>query len=314
MGRHNLFTSSSKEIGIFILKLILLLGLMAGFFFYLSPQYSENYTASLVDKVRRLESIEGPKLVLIGNSNVAFGIKSEEIEQAIGMPVVNMGLHDGLGNVFHEQMAKLNVQPGDIYVIAHTNYADDGTIGADLAWIAMEKHFDLWRLLRREDLLPMLRAYPAYLKGCLSLWVDGTGNQPRDDVYRRDAFNEYGDIVWEDHGLEFIFEEGTVPPPAISDDVVERLNELNQYLTDRGATMLIAGFPIADTPLGPEKPVYEAFEAELNAKMDAPVISDFDEYVFPESYFFNTGFHLNNVGKEARTRQLICDLERYLAE
>ena len=43
-----------------------------------------------------------------------FGFNSEEIEEAMGMPVVNMGLHGGMGNAFHEEMGKLNVQPGRI--------------------------------------------------------------------------------------------------------------------------------------------------------------------------------------------------------
>ena len=82
----------------FILKLILFLGITAGFLLHLSPQYLGNYQASLIDKVQRLESIHEPKIVLIGDSNLAFGIDSEKIEEAFDMPVVNMGLHGGLGN------------------------------------------------------------------------------------------------------------------------------------------------------------------------------------------------------------------------
>lgn len=313
MHRHNLFTSNFRGILVFFVKLAVLLGILLGLMLYISPQYSQGYNASLIDKVNRLESIEGPKIVLIGNSNLAFGIKSEEIEAAFGMPVINMGLHDGLENPFHEQMARLNVQEGDIYIICHSEYSSD-EIGADLAWVTIEDHFELWRLLRKKDILPMARAYPAYFKDCLNLWIQNTGNQMSANVYSRGAFNVYGDIEWEDSGLVYEFKEGSVTVPLISDETVDRLNDLNQYLMDRDATMLIAGYPIADTPFTPAREEYEAFQKELASKLDAPVISDFREYFFPIDYFFDTNVHLNNVGKKARTQQLISDLQGYFEE
>ena len=54
--------------------------------------------------------IEEPKIILIGNSNLAFGIDSEKIENSVGMPVVNLGLHGSLGNEFHESMAKKYIE------------------------------------------------------------------------------------------------------------------------------------------------------------------------------------------------------------
>ena len=114
MNRHNLFTFNFKENLIFCIKLIILLGIVLVMCLHIMPQYQGAYTAALLDKVERLNSIEQPKLVLLGNSNLAFGMNSEKIEDALGMPVVNMGLHGGLGNAFHEEMGKMNVTEGDI--------------------------------------------------------------------------------------------------------------------------------------------------------------------------------------------------------
>ena len=312
MHRHNLFTSNFKKTFVFFTKLIVLLGILIGFMLYLSPQYSQGYCAAVIDKVNRLKSIEGPKIVLIGDSNLAFGIKSEEIETAFDMPVVNMGFHGGVQNAFNEQMAKLNVQEGDIYIICNSSYTD-GQIGADLVWITIEDHFELWQLLRREDIIPMVRAYPAYLKACINLWLNNAGNQipVADGAYRRDAFNEYGDIVWDDSDVVYTIPEGSVGIAPVADWTIERLNKLNQYLYDRGATMLIAGYPIADCAYTPPKEQYDALQEELCLKLDAPVISNFRDYFYPESYFFNSALHLNTIGKEARTQQLICDLKNY---
>lgn len=316
MNKHNLFTSNFRENGKFFLKLLLLLGAVILFLLHISPQYSGNYQASLIDKVNCLENIDTlPQIVLIGNSNLAFGIDSECIEDTFEMPVVNMGLHGGLGNVFHERMIRFNISEGDIYIICHTDFSDDNEISnKELAWITIEDHFELWKILRAEDYIPMLKAYPTYLKKCLELWIMGTGNEiDEDNVYNRNAFNEYGDIEWEDSGLEYVFKAEDAYVPRISDNVCERLNELNQYLSQRGATLLIAGYPIAKNEFTPNPELYEKFQAELEQKLDIPVISDYTDYIYDEKYFYNAPLHLNNEGKKIRTAQLISDLENYLS-
>ncbi len=312
MNKHNLFIFNFNKNTTFFFKLLIFAGIVLGFFLYVSPQYTENYQASLIDKVNRLESIDGSKIVLISNSNLSFGIDSELIENAFGMPVVNMGLHGGLGNAFHERMARLNVCEGDIYIICHSNFADNGKIANnELAWITIEDHFELWKILRREDYIPMLESYPIYLKKCLTLWSEGTGNQSEHNVYSRESFNEYGDIEWTDNGLESEITEISVP--GISDNVCERLNELNEYLLAQGATMLIAGYPILQNQFTPASELYDNFQIELEQKLDAPIISNYSDYMYDEKFFYNSVFHLNNEGKKLRTLQLIKDLENYLS-
>lgn len=316
MNKHNLSTFSFKNTLLFAGKLLVLFALILAFLLSVMPQYERYYNASLIDKVNRLESLEGPKLVLIGDSNLAFGMNSEELEAAVGLPVVNMGLHSGIGNEFHERMALLNVQAGDIYIICHFTYADTGGIDdATLAWLALEDHFDLWRLLRWSDFFTMLKGYPAYLRKCLDLWAPGYGNQDAGavNVYSRSCFNEYGDIEWQDQGLELDFGDYQSYPPPVGPVAVERLNALNDTLTAQGATMLIAGYPIADTSARATDAEFDAAEALLREQLDAPVISHYTDYIYPCEDFFNSKYHLNNVGKELRTQQLIADLSAYLA-
>lgn len=100
-----------------------------------------------------MENIDGPKIVLVGDSNLAFGINSEDIEDAFNMPVVNMGLHGGLGSIFSERMARINVDEGDIYIILRWSFEGDGEIEpsqVEMIWTIIENHFKLWKLLRIE--------------------------------------------------------------------------------------------------------------------------------------------------------------------
>lgn len=306
-----------KNLGCFLLVLLAVSAALTLFdMAVVGNQYSQGYQAALIDKVDRLEALESPKLILVGNSNVAFGFRSEVLERETGMPVVNLGLHAGLGNAFHENIARRNIGPGDIVVLCPTSFADDGAIeDPSLAWITLEKHLDLWPILRAEDVPGMLAAYPHYAFQSFALWVQGKGNRSADGCYARAAFNAYGDIVFRPESgrgePEDIFRAVTVSPPAISPDTVRRLNEFDRYVKSRGAALLVAGYPIADGPGTAPKADFTAFQRELESQLDCPVISDYTDYFFPYAYFYDTNYHLTEEGALLRTEQLIDDLRSW---
>ena len=45
--------------------------------------YQDSYYAELPEMYRRLESVEGPKIVVVGGSNVAFGLDSALLEELL---------------------------------------------------------------------------------------------------------------------------------------------------------------------------------------------------------------------------------------
>ena len=311
MNKHSLFTSNSKKTIVFIVKLVIGVVFFICYIYHVLPQYEQGYNASLIDKVARLKSIGQPKIVLLGHSNLTFGVDSMMLEDAMGMPVVNMGLHGGCGNAFHEEMAKYNIVPGDIYVICHGSYDDDNLIHDTMtAWSSLENHFELWKILRRDDVDTMWRSFPVYLKKSLARYSSGTGNMDPGGVYARSAFNEYGDIGVYREGSEYSF-ESAVNEPTVGEVTVNRINELNKYITDRGATLLIASYPIGNGCLTADAQEFIDFQDRLEEKLDCPVISNYVDYMFDYKYFFNTNMHLNTEGAKLRTQQLIDDLKRW---
>jgi len=303
---------NSKKNRKFLLKLLLFVVLIAAYINYILPQYNKGYDAALIDKVERVESIEEPKIVLLGNSNVAFGFDSALIEEKIGMPVVNMGLHAGAGNVFHEDMAKFNVCEGDIYVLCHSSFADSDNIPDTMAyWSSLENHYHLWRLIRGRDIPAAAKGFPVYLKKSLALYASGTGNQEiAGVVHNRSSFNEYGDIGLYREGSLDNFTD-TVAPPPINDIMVSRINELNAWLTERGATLLVAGYPVGNGSLTVAPEEFMAFQEELERRLDCTVISNYVDYMFDYTYFWDSNLHLNTEGAKIRTEQLIADIRRW---
>jgi hypothetical protein len=299
---------------VFWIKCIVMLGLVFLFCFKIvMPQYLNNYQAALIDKNERLCSIEGPKIVLVGNSNLAFGIDSAAIEEAFGMPVVNMGMHGGVGNPFNEQAALQNVCPGDIVILSYSNFNDGDVIkNQELAWITIENHPALWRYIRLKDWPAMIKAYPTYLKDCLNLWSQGIGNQDSGDAYSRLQFNEYGDNIYDRPQLVPETDFSEVHIPEIGDDTIARINGLNQQLQEQGATLLMTAYPIPISEYTPEREEYEAFSDRIEDALDFPLISRYEDYMMEQELFYNTYLHLNNEGAKVRTELLIQDLQNYL--
>ena len=298
-----------------VVIIAIMIQVMAGIFI-IGCQYQGDYMASAIDKIARLKSIDVPKIILVGDSNLAFGMNSKMLEDALSMPVVNLGFHAGLGNVFHENMAKLGINSGDIVIVIHSDYADDDELGdISLAWQTVEYHKDLWEIIREKDYLDMIRGWPKYWLRSFLLWITLQGNKTNPPPYSRAAFNEYGDLVDKPESMKYpldlVFKPGNVGVPTINDTCVNRLNRLNRYVNKRGAVLLVAGKPIGLGEYTPPAEEYVKFQKELAEKLDCDVISDFRDYFIPYEYFYNTSAHLDERGTEIRTRQLIKDLMKW---
>ena len=216
----------------------------------ISPQFTHEYDASFIDKMNRLENITEPKIVLVSNSNLAFGIQSDLIEEAIGMPVVNLGLHGGLGNAFHERMPLFNLTKGDIIVISHLDYSDDDTISDPaLALITVENYFHYWKIFRAKDYPKIIFALPQYSAKCLYRFLlkkDKKISLPT--CYTRSAFNQYGDNIFP-RNIEAGESAPYIRHPTINDTCIHRINKLYASLSKKGISVVISAAPFLSLKL-----------------------------------------------------------------
>ena len=280
-----------------------------------APQYTHGYDASFIDKMKRLESIHEPKIVLVSNSNLAFGIQSEMIEDAIGMPVVNLGLHGGLGNVFHERMPLFNLTKGDIIVISHLDYSDDDTISdSELALITVENYFHYWKIFRAKDYPGIICTLPRYSLKCLYRFILQKDCEPAEPTcYTRSAFNVYGDNIFP-RDIEAGESKPDLRHPKVNDICMNRINRFYHYCKSKEVTVVISGAPIISGLDGFNKDEYVNFQKKVELHAECPVISDFTDYIFDKKYFYGGALHMTNEGAKLRTEQLIKDLQKFFGD
>ena len=285
------------------------------------PQvYSESFVGVLDDKVERLESIEGEKVVVVGGSSVAFGLDSALMEEELGKPVVNFGLYAAIGSVAMMELSKGSIGRGDIVILA-----------PEIDPQALSAYFNSEMILKAIDEDPslILRFSSDYIMKLLGgLWphaVDkltasaGEYTSPK-GIYSKDSFDPvYFDIksgLRKENVMPLYYDPNTpitLSPDIVDSEYIRIVNDYVSYCRLRGAEVYFSYSPmlkdaIVDTT---EEDIYE-FESYLSEALDCEIISFAETYIMDAGYFYDTNFHLNDVGVEYRTLSLIEDLTGFV--
>ncbi len=297
---------------VLLLIIAVLIALSLALFLIPNKRIPDNSLFASIDKHQRLSSIQESKVVLVGGSNLPFGIKSPLIEEALGMPVVNMGLHAGLGMNFILSEVEKDIHKGDIVIVSleyHHFLSKSMYNGEDvLAALLFDVNRDCIQYvtpLQWIAFLPNLCLYSS--KKIIN--ISSNKRNDFEDKFTRDSFNSYGDEVAH-YGLPSSITSGQ--QPALSKSVyrqsIFRLIEFRKFVESQGASMFLTACPYP-------KKQYSLDKDSINAIVDAVykagmhyLINPID-CLYPDSLMFNSFFHLSGEGAEYRTQQLIKALE-----
>ena len=305
--KHPVFRLATDFIFLIIFLFLLI-------FVIILPQYSYDMNATIMDKIARAKSDHAPQLLLVGDSNLVFGVDSEKLEKELGVPVVNMGLHAGLGDRFLLKTADYYAEPGDIVVVSLVKYnTGEEPRNEELKWVTLENHFSLYKFISPDEYYYMYKAFPSYLRDAIKLWTTGNGNIEEETGYSRSYFNEYGDSKYE-RPEPIAYYDDSEGIPDITDEFVREFNDLCKRLNDRGVRVVLAAYPIYECESTPTKEEFADFESELRSKLDCEIISDFTEYFMDKELFWDSKYHLNDRGVPIRTQLLVNDISAYMNE
>ena len=281
-------------------------------------QYDETFLGELKDKHARLTSVENEKIVLIGGSNLAFGVDSALLEEYVGMPVVNYGLYATIGTKAMLDMSRSYIREGDVVVICPETEKQTYSLyyNALSMWQALDCDLSMLKDVGFSNLGKLMAVLPEFAtekRGFIR-----TSSKPSPSgIYAEASFNEYGDIAVDRPYNEMPANYDTSMPISLTTDLLDKdfIDYVNTYAAEcrrRGAEVYFGFSPInADAVVSTDEEI-AAFYQALDEELNFPLLSDVDDYILDSAYFYDTNFHLNSCGALQRTSLLADDLLRVL--
>ena len=283
--------------------------------------YSETFLGALAHKLDRLKNTEGERIIVVGGSSVAFGLDSELLSKMTGYEVVNFGLYATLGTRIMLDLSKDEIREGDIVVLAPE--LDPQTLSmyfnGEAVWQAADSDLSILSRVHPDNFLDMAASSFGYISQVLMRTLTGAGKLSPEGIYRSDSFNEYGDIVYPREynvmtaGYD-VNQKVSLTPDIYEDKFIEYLNGYIADAEKKGAQVFYTFCPVNRSALAEgttDKSIEEFYKFVLES-IKCPVISDPNELLMHEDYFYDTNFHLNDAGVTVRTAMLIGDINRVL--
>lgn len=284
-------------------------------------------------KEQRLMSLQGSKIVLVGGSNLAFGINSPLIESVTGCPVANMGMNGYFGVRYMLSQAEAGLREGDVAVIAleHDNFVKsvEGT-PTDLLMIAKTyprtmSHMTPLQLARAAATIPFVvrskidrladdAAQAMYDKLFPDTATDDedAAGVSIDQVESFAGFTPEGDLVshlnitWpykREQGLDL----SALP---VEQELMPLLRGFAERMNLRGVDVVFSYTPLIrdfhDRHATALERIDTSVRRELGDVLQVP--STPKDFVYEEDQFFDTVYHLNRSGRDIRSRRLSRDI------
>ncbi|NLG36274.1 MAG: hypothetical protein GX548_13070 [Lentisphaerae bacterium] len=312
------------KFGVFLLLQVVLLG---GVLHRNRQTLQGGYLAAYADKLARLESLPPPRVILIGGSATAFGVDSAALEDALGRPVINLGLHAATGMDFQLNTVRSRLGAGDLVLLSleyETLDAFSRTFeilliacaepralgafsGSQIRQVLDEAHLFFGGMVRRA-----VRAKRETRSAANSLWS-------------RKAFTERGDIRTRERRVCLVDtgtdgtprrgrhpqQNGPLPPPS-RERLRRHMGTLESFVREAAGRGAVVGYVFPPHPvprLENSRETLRLYEEALRACEGLRVLDSPMEQGYPWELFFDNFYHLNVRGMTRRTGDILERLE-----
>ncbi len=279
--------------------------------------FEQTYLASINDHYDNLKETEGKKIVFVGNSSLAFGLRSDLLENDLGndYSVVNFGLYATLGTKLMMDLSKNCIKEGDIIILSPE--VSEQTYSLYFNPQATLEAFDgfspLFHKIAFSDRISLFYNYYKFASKKISYNKAG-GVTSSNDIYSRASFNEYGDICV--NRKNNIMNNGydnnmpiTVNTSILNDEFLDYVNKYVSFANKKGAHVYFNYSPLNRASIISSKVARAEFEKTLEERLDCPLLGTIEDYLIDERYFYDTNYHLNSTGAVYFTRLLSLNIK-----
>ena len=299
---------------LFGFSLLVSLVLYIGSLHYGPPLPSSDFFDAIIDKHAILDTTPSSRIIFCGGSNLAFGIDSKEIQDSIGMRVINLGLNAALGLDFILNEIKTSARPEDVVILSieyflgmdgdyktkkeiANNFPKASTFYRQNLYQEINLIVENITLGLKRNLLALLEPKP--------IIENSKGN-----VYSRAAFNSFGDNVLYLDLPSYAKLADRSKMTYEYYDGIERLNELADLAAKNNFKVywLYPNYPQSEYDVNGA--IIERYAKDLSAELKMPILNSPKDFVFADSLFYDTVYHLGKAGRKKRSEMIIDILKK----
>ena len=280
----------------------------------IKPDPNHYFAGSLL-QVHLLEKTPSPRIILAGGSNVSLGLDAELMQQRLGIPVINDGLHAGLGLVPLKELQDY-IRSGDAIIISleYSMFSSKGVMQGDRAFLSDWIEYSPQRLKYLSNPWTETPAIYATMlqrkfNRQVNFYLFGRSPNVTRQIFNGTKFNANGDFIG--HLQNDSSTPQKIPPIPyavfeLQDDIFVFLEDFNQTALSKGARVYFAA------PASRERnckatgqPAMAAFFETFTQRSSIPLLTPIEDVCMSNRYFFDTEYHLNAEGRRIRTEHLI---------
>lgn len=272
---------------------------------------------------KRLYETEGKKIIIIGNSAVPFGVRSDLLEEEIpGYKVINFGLYGAIGTKAMLDLSKDSIQAEDIVIVMPelNEQALSLYFSAEEFWRAADCNYSLLKRAASENIGALVGNYSKYVAEKFR-YIRNNTKPNVSGVYAQSSFmNENGEevgyitfdrpynIMTGGYDANNLLKFDT---EMFAGDFVNYINEYNDFYISKGASMYFGFAPINRLGLLTEEGIEDFYNFLFNA-LNSEILGDPNESILDYEWFYDSNFHLNSAGAYVYTRTLCEQIKAQL--
>ena len=305
----------------FLLKIVCLLVLtlliLTESLFFIPDFVSKNsILGGLLDKHEMLKKTKTEKIIFVGGSNLSFGLDSKKIAEKFNKPVINMGVHAGMGLKFIINDVKYYISKGDVVVLVpeYENFHTDNFYGEmELVSVLFDVDPTGRNLVDLKQWQHLLKYIPTYAAKKIKNYVFYPFQKKiissEINIYDRKSFNEFGDayIHWALPNQNYLPAKKTKGDEKINEEVILFVKNFKEYVEEKGAKLIILPPVIESKSYDNQANAIDLITVSLISNSISFSVEP-SKYKFSSQYFFNSYYHLNKKGVDKRTQLIIDDL------
>ena len=284
--------------------------------------FSETYYGELSTMYSKLKSQTYNKIVVLGNSAVAFGVRSDLLQSELPDYVVtNFGLYGAVGTKAMIDLSRNEIKSGDIVVLTIEPYQQTSSLyfsGKEM-WRAADSDMSMLSSIPYDHGSYMVGSFPSYVAEKIK--YSSADEKPMNTgAYSASAFlghnGEKLDYVTYDRPYNVMsggYDSANLP--VIGKEVfgagfIDYLNEYASFVKGKGASIFYGFCPVNALSVGEnaEQKADELYDF-LATNLKFPILGHPDKYFLDYRFFYDNNVHMNSAGMYHFTDLLAEDLK-----